>query len=78
MTSQVKITAHCASNKQVRVTVRDGDRMKEVKFLENGQEVEMSVYDNLEVSVKEREVEAQMTALISDGDGQVPKPPVKP
>lgn len=78
MTSQVKITAHCASNKQVRVTVRDGDRMKEVKFLENGQEVEVSVYDNLEVSVKEHEVEAQMTALMSDGDGQVPKPPVKP
>lgn len=57
MTSVVKISAHCSDNKFVRVTLSDGDQVKETVELKNGESVEKYIYDNLAVSVCEVTVE---------------------
>lgn len=51
MTTTVKVEAHCASNKQVVVTVRNrvtGD-VKETFTLQDGEKADLVVYDDLEI-----------------------------
>lgn len=51
MTTTVKVEAHCASNKQVVVTVRNrqnGD-IKESFILQDGEKADRVVYDDLEL-----------------------------
>jgi len=51
MTTTVKVEAHCASNKQVVVTVRNrvtGD-VKETFTLQDGEKADRVVYDDLEI-----------------------------
>ncbi len=52
MTSSVKITAHCASTKEVQITVTT-DATGEVYKLQDGQSVEFYVYDDRTVTVRE-------------------------
>jgi len=51
MTTTIKVEAHCASNKQVVVTVRNrvtGD-VKETFTLQDGEKADRVVYDDLEL-----------------------------
>ncbi|MDP3271630.1 hypothetical protein [Limnobacter sp.] len=54
MTTSVKVSAHCASNKQVVVTRgAPGAENAEATILQDGESFEQVVYDDLEISVKE-------------------------
>ena len=52
MTSQVKITACLAEDKQVDVQVTNGTDTR-TELLNDGESFELSVYDDMEVKVKE-------------------------
>ena len=54
MTSSVKVAAHCASNKEVVVTVTNGDAVVETQILQDGESTEIMIYDNRAVSSSER------------------------
>ncbi len=49
VTSSVKVTAHCGSNKQVEVKLNG--QIAEV--LEDGESIEFNIYDDREVSARE-------------------------
>ena len=53
MTSSLKITAHCSSNKQVVVEIQNTYSGTETMFLQDGETVEKSIYDDRILSVKE-------------------------
>lgn len=53
MTTKVTINAHCASNKDVIVTIADAEKVIEVNTLRDGESIERVVYDNKEITVKE-------------------------
>jgi hypothetical protein len=55
MTSLVKIYAHCADTKQVIVDVtnKDGMILALSKTLKNGETLDISIYDDLSVTVRE-------------------------
>ena len=55
MTTTVKISAHCAGNKEVKVSIRDnvtGDSYEEFS-LQDGETAERVVYADREISVME-------------------------
>ena len=55
MTSQVIVHAHCGDNKEVHVEVT-GDQYlagNKVNVLQNGEKLELSVFDDKAVTVKE-------------------------
>lgn len=54
MTSSVKINAHCANNKEVHIEI-SGDPCGNdgVKVIQDGESLELSVYDNKSVTIKE-------------------------
>jgi putative sterol carrier protein len=53
MTSTVKVTAHCATNKEVVISIDEGATGSTV-YLQDGESHEVCVYDEKSVSVKER------------------------
>lgn len=55
MTTTVKVEAHCASNKQVVVTVRNSvtGEIKESFILQDGEKADRVVYDDLELITRE-------------------------
>ena len=55
MTTTVKISAHLASTKEVKVTINDGATQVEEFALQDGEETERSVYDGRSISVQEVE-----------------------
>lgn len=56
MTSSVKISAHCADNKEVVVRLFDADQnaIVEEVILKNGESKEILIYDNRAVTTHER------------------------
>ena len=57
MTSSVKISAHCASNKKVKISVTEnGDNHPNI-YLKDGEVTEISFYDTKAVTVQEVLVE---------------------
>lgn len=57
MTTTVKIEAHCASNKEVEVTLITGTASLEVFKVQDGEKVERYVYDARYITVREIEKE---------------------
>lgn len=53
MTSVVKIQAHCSDEKQVQVTVTEGDKVIEQFVLQNGETAERYCYDARQVTAVE-------------------------
>lgn len=53
MTTTVRVNAHCASNKEVIVTIKDPTSEEEVVILQDGEVFEKVVYDDREINVKE-------------------------
>lgn len=53
MTTSVKVSAHCASSKQVRITTRGPDRETAEVVIQDGETNEQVVYDDLSITVKE-------------------------
>ena len=54
MTSTVKITAHCASTKEVVISLDNGDYTAELHILQDGETKELYVYDERSITVRER------------------------
>ena len=52
MTTGVKVSAHCGSNKQVRIVRSRVDEVEDI-ILEDGQTYESVVYDEILISVRE-------------------------
>lgn len=59
MTSTVKITAHCASTKEVIISLDNGNNTGELHRLQDGETKELHVYDDRRVTVQERLKDAQ-------------------
>lgn len=55
MTSSVKITAHLAATKKVRVEIKGTSEPSGILFLQDGESIDLSVYDDREINVKEVE-----------------------
>lgn len=56
MTTSVKVSAHCNSDKQVRITKKNADGSSQTEIIiQDGETNEQVVYDNWSVSVKEEE-----------------------
>lgn len=55
MTTTVTIKAHCASDKEVHVSIADkqNGNAKEVFTLQDGEQADRVVYDDLQLSVSE-------------------------
>ena len=53
MTTNVVVTAHCSEDKEVVVSI-NSENTGEVHTLKDGESGEWVVYDDLEISVKER------------------------
>ena len=54
MTTNVRVSAHCAPDKEVVVTrVRDSDFKAETVILDDGQSREFVAYDDLSIGVRE-------------------------
>ena len=53
MTTAVFVRAHCATNKEVKITISAPDTADEVVTLQDGEKFERSVYDEKVISVKE-------------------------
>ncbi len=53
MTTSVKVSAHCASTKQVRITTSGPDRETAEVVIQDGETNEQVVYDDMTISVKE-------------------------
>lgn len=53
MTTTVKISAHCASNVEVKVTVTDGENQIEQFTLQDKETAERYVYDKRSITVTE-------------------------
>lgn len=53
MTSAVKVSAHCASNKEVVITIDNGSTGETV-VIQDGETYDASFYDEKVISVKER------------------------
>lgn len=55
MTTTVIIKAHCAPNKEVRITINDNDSGTKVEelTLQDGEIAERYAYDGREISVRE-------------------------
>lgn len=71
MTTTVNIQAHCASNKEVHVTVVDNGINNEDFVLQNGETASRVVYDGRSITVFEMEkVEANL------GGGGGPEEPL--
>lgn len=68
MTSSVRVAAHCASNKEVIVTVTNGDVFVEEQVLQDGESTEILIYDGRAVSSHERVKEEAAAAV------EVPSP----
>lgn len=62
MTSSVRVAAHCASNKEVVVTVTNGDVFVEEQILQDGESTEILIYDARAVSSCERVKEEEAPA----------------
>lgn len=56
MTTTVRVMAHCTSNKEVVVTIkeRDDDTPLEVFSLQDGETADRVVFDDRVISVRER------------------------
>ena len=54
MTTTVKVEAHCASNKEVKVEI-DGGTTGETRTLQDGEKIEVYAYDARRITVYERE-----------------------
>jgi hypothetical protein len=63
MTTTIKISAHCASNKEVAyiITDRSGEPIDALNILQDGEEATLYVYDDRELSVFERMKNEQQT-----------------
>lgn len=55
MTTTVKIEAHCASSKEVKVDISDGGELAETRTLQDGEKIEVYAYDARQITVYERE-----------------------
>lgn len=55
MTSMMKVSAHLADDKEVRVTIKSQSCSPEVITLQNGETVERAFYDDVVISAKEVE-----------------------
>lgn len=55
MTTTVKVSAHCANNKEVQVAISDivSGNVKEAFTLQDGETAERVVYDDLTIAVRE-------------------------
>ncbi len=53
MTSSVKVTAHCGDDVELRVLCVELGSIKEVHRLKDGEEMEIAVFDDIEVRVQE-------------------------
>lgn len=53
MTTNVVVTAHCATTKEVAVIVKDGSDIIESVKLQDGQTAEFYAYDDRVISVRE-------------------------
>lgn len=54
MTSKVVVSAHCASSKEVVITLSSNTESEDFK-LQNNETKELYIYDDREISVKEVE-----------------------
>lgn len=56
MTTTVKIEAHCASSKEVKVDISDDSGgLAETRTLQDGEKIEVHAYDARRITVYERE-----------------------
>jgi hypothetical protein len=55
MTTTVKVSAHCADDKQVRVTVSGDNNVEPPQFIQNGEEAQVVVYDDRVVRIREED-----------------------
>ncbi len=56
MTTTVKIEAHCASSKEVKVDISDdAGGLAETRTLQDGEKIEVYAYDARRITVYERE-----------------------
>lgn len=62
MTSSVRVAAHCVKNKEVVITVTNGNVFVQEEILQNGEITEILIHDDLAVSVKERVKEEEAPA----------------
>ena len=53
MTSTVKIAAHCADDKEVKITITNYEGVPWVIRLQNGEVYDTNVFDNRAVAVEE-------------------------
>lgn len=53
MTTNVTINAHCADNKEVKITITDDDSIVEETILQSGEIAYSVVYDDRVVSICE-------------------------
>ncbi len=53
MTTSVKVTAHCPTDHQVKITRRDGDVLVGEHTIQDGESQEWHVYDGLSIQVQE-------------------------
>ena len=52
MTTQVKVSAHCSSDKEVHIAIEDGDTGENV-IIQDGETWERALYDRLSITVRE-------------------------
>lgn len=61
MTTTVKIEAHCASTKEVAISIEDGNALQQI-VLQDGENREVYAYDARRITVYEREKAIQIDA----------------
>ncbi len=74
MTTTIKISAHCSSDKEVQIDYEDCSGPQQ-KTIQDGEEFETVVYDGLSCTAKEIE---KTQPELKNGDGQTRPPKEDP
>lgn len=53
MTTSVKVEAHCSTDTEVKIAVKEGDDVLETTTIQDGETAEKYVFDGREITVKE-------------------------
>ncbi len=72
MTTCIKISAHCPSDKQVQIDYADSNGPQQ-KILQDGETFETVVYDDISCTAKEVAKEPQAELMNGDGKTRPPK-----
>jgi len=75
MTTNIKVNAHCADDKEVHIKYADPHGQQKA-IIQNGEKFETVVYDDLSCTIREVE-KPSIDVEPENGDGQTRPPPDK-